>query len=476
MPFAIINKVINRTMGFRFHFVRCKFTFFHSILACLLLMITFSETSRAQTDTVSLVYRVEIREEIGPGAARTLGKALDEAKSLNARLVILHLNTYGGMLDAADSMRTRLLNYDIPVVAFIDNNAASAGALISIACNRIYMRSGSSIGAATVVDQTAAPLPDKYQSYMRAMMRATAEKRGRDPLIAEAMVDPRTYIPGVNDSGKVLTFTASEAIKNGYCEGMAENVEEVIRAEGISSYTIKTYTPVFIEKIIGFLINPAVSGILILIILGGIYFEMQTPGVGFPLIASVIAAILYFAPLYLEGLAANWEILMAIAGFILLAVELLILPGFGVAGIAGIIMIVSAFTFSMVGNEGFDFDMVPAGELTRSFTTVMLSFVGALVLSLWLGRKLLKTNRFSKLVLQDSMNASEGYVGTDTSLSALAGKEGITSSFLRPSGKILIDGQSYSASAERGYIDSGKKIVVTRVDGINVWVIEKEDI
>ncbi|MBK8875732.1 MAG: S49 family peptidase [Bacteroidetes bacterium] len=119
-------------------------------------------------------------------------------------------------MDAADSIRTRILNSKIPVIAFVDNNAASAGALISIACNEIYMRSGASMGAATVVDANAAVLPDKYHSYMLAMMRTTAEKKGRDPKIAEAMVDPRTYIPGVNDSAKVLTFTTTESITNGY--------------------------------------------------------------------------------------------------------------------------------------------------------------------------------------------------------------------------------------------------------------------
>lgn len=441
----------------------------------ILVLASFIKSNSAFADSLSVIYKVEIREEIGPGSARKLGKALDEASLANADLVILHLNTYGGMLDAADSMRTRLLNYDIPVIAFIDNNAASAGALISIACNKIYMRSGGSIGAATVVDQTATPLPDKYQSYMRAMMRATAEKRGRDPLIAEAMVDPRTFIPGVNDSGKVLTFTASEAIKNGYCEGMAESVEEVLKSEGINNYRIQTYTPVLLEKIIGFLINPAVSGILLLIMLGGIYFELQTPGVGFPLLAAVTAAVLYFAPLYLEGLAANWEILMAVAGFVLLAVELLILPGFGVAGIAGIIMLISAFTFSLVGNEGFNFELVPPGDLTRALSTVILSFAGAVILSVIIGKRVLKTNRFGKMVLQGSMSAGDGYISTDSSQISLVGSVGIAQTVLRPSGKVTLDGQSYAANAENGFIEAGKKIKVTRFDGLSIWVTETEN-
>jgi membrane-bound serine protease (ClpP class) len=423
-------------------------------------------------DSTKLVYKIDVREEIGPGMARKLGKGLDEARLLGADLILIHINTYGGMLDAADSMRTRLLNLETPSIAFIDNNAASAGALISIACNKIYMRSGASIGAATVVDQTAAPLPDKYQSYMRAMMRSTAEKRGRDPKIAEAMVDPRTYIPGVNDSGKVLTFTTSEAIKNSYCEGMAESVEEVLKAESIVDYELKTFQPSTLEKIIGWLINPAVSGILLLIILGGIYYELQTPGIGFPIIAAFIAAILYFAPLYLEGLAANWEILLAIVGFILLAVEIFVLPGFGIAGITGIVLLVGAFAFSMIGNDGFDFTFVPPGEITRAFLTVIISFMSALILGLLFGRSLLNTKRFGRLVLQEQMVAGQGYVSGDVNQGSLVGQTGQTLSYLRPSGKVMIGEMSYTASAEFGFIESGKQVMVTRFDGINLWVKE----
>ncbi len=443
----------------------------------ILLLTTFSlilvsEEKICASDSLKVVYKIDVREEIGPGIARKMSAALDEAQKVGADLVILHMNTYGGLLDAADSIRTRLLNLPIPVISFIDNNAASAGALISIACNRIYMRSGSSIGAATVVDQSAQALPDKYQSYMRSMMRSTAEKRGRDPKIAEAMVDPRTYIPGVNDSGKVLTFTTSEAIKNGYCEGQAESIEEVLKLEKIDHYTLKTYTPSLVEKIISLLINPAVSGILLLILLGGIYFELQTPGVGFPLLAAIVAGILYFAPLYLEGLAANWEILMAIIGFILLAVEILIIPGFGVTGISGIILIITSFAFSMVGNDGLNFDGIPQIEIVRSFAIVMISLFCSIIVSYFLGKRLIKTNRFGRMVLQGTMNAAEGYNSSDVSLAPLVGSAGLTQSFLRPSGKITISDQSYSANAESGYIESGKEIVVTRFDGLILWVKE----
>ncbi len=462
----IINKIINST-------ARVITTSLHYLLT-LLLLVLVSGLVRADADSTKLVYKIDVREEIGPGIARKMSAALNIAQQKKADLVIIHLNTYGGTLDAADTIRTRLLNLPIPVIAFIDNNAASAGALISIACNRIYMRSGASIGAATVVNMNAEALPDKYQSYMRAMMRSTAEKRGRDPRIAEAMVDPRTFIPGVNDSGKVLTFTTSEAIKNGYCEGEAESIEAVLAKENIGKYTMETYVPTLVEKIISLLVNPAVSGILLLLMLGGIYFELQTPGIGFPLLAAATAAILYFAPLYLEGLAANWEILMAVAGFILLAVEILVLPGFGVAGISGIVLLVSAFTFSMIGNDGLNFDGIAKEEIVRSLAVVVISMFSSILLSYFLGKRLLTTSRFGRMVLQGGMQASEGYVSSDLTLAPLVGSAGFTQSFLRPSGKIIIGQQSYSANAESGFIEAGKKVVVTRFDGLVLWVKEED--
>lgn len=442
-----------------------------TLLSVLLVwMVPFSGVSRD-----SLVYKIEIREEIGPGIVRKLNKAFIEAESLKADAILLHINTYGGLLDAADSIRTRILNSKIPVIAFIDNNAASAGALISIACNEIYMRSGASMGAATVVDGNAAVLPDKYQSYMRAMMRTTAEKRGKDPKIAEAMVDPRTYIPGVNDSGKVLTFTTTEAIKNGYCNGEAESVEEVLKVSNRSAFRVTSYQPTFLDNLISILVNPAVSGILLLLMLGGIYFELQTPGIGFPLLAAFIAAILYFAPLYLEGLAANWEILLAIIGLALLAVEIFVLPGFGIAGISGLILLVTAFTISMVGNDGFNFEMVDKNDLFRSLAIVLLATLGGVLVAVFSAGSIVNSRRFLKMVNSGEMKASEGFVSTDNTQTTLVGKTGITISFLRPSGKVSIDGKAYSANAESGFIETGKEIVVSRFDGLNIWVRENEN-
>jgi len=258
-------------------------------------------SQNSDTNNTFKVYKFDIKEQIAPPVWRSTQKAFEQAKEIQADLILVHMNTYGGMLDAADSIRTIILSSKIPVFVFIDNNAASAGALISIACDSIYIRPGGNIGAATVVDQSGKPLPDKYQSYMRSMMRSTAETKGRDPDIAQAMVDPRIYIEGIIDTGQVLTFTANEAIQHNFCEGIAESVEEVLELAEIGNYEIVELKLTPIDKIIGLLINPFVSGILIMLIVGGIYFELQSPGIGFPLAASVVAAMLYHVKNILKG-------------------------------------------------------------------------------------------------------------------------------------------------------------------------------
>jgi membrane-bound serine protease (ClpP class) len=353
------------------------------------------------------------------------------------------------------------------------------------------MRTGANIGAATVVNQTGQAMPDKYQSYMRSTMRATAEAHGkdtiihkgdtiyrwkRDPLIAEAMVDPRTYIENIIDTGKVLTFTPDEAIKNGYCEGIANNVDEVLKKAGIKEYTLQTYKPSGIEKVVDFMINPVLQGILIMIIIGGIYFELQTPGIGFPILASAIAAILYFSPLYLEGMAENWEIILFGVGVILLAVEIFVIPGFGVAGISGIIFIITGLTLSLVDNVAFEFEPHHIKAIIASLLLVIFSMLISIVGSIYLSKKLFSSGSFlGHLALSAVENAEDGYVGVDMSAKKMIGKTGIAMSVLRPSGKVIIDNLILDAKSEDGFIDKNTEVEVIRFETGQVYVIKKEN-
>ena len=354
------------------------------------------------------VYVFPVREDIMPSTARLVSKCLGEARDMEADYILIDMNTYGGLVDAADTIRTMLINCEIPTLTFVNNQAASAGALIALATDSIYMRPGASMGAATVVDQQGEVVPDKYQSFMRSMMRSTAESHGkvpvvgprgdttwrwrRDPQIAQAMVDPSIVVEGIIGDSKVLTFTPEEAIEWGYCEGRASSVKEVLSEAGIDDYEITEYERTWLDKLLGFLTNPALQGIFIMLIIGGIWFELQTPGIGFPLVVAILGAVLYFSPLYVEGLVANWEIAIFVLGLVLIALEIFVTPGFGVLGVAGIIAMVGGLIFALIDTSLLKY--IPTGELPVSIVlepvfTVLIVIAVGLVLVIWFSNRFL---------------------------------------------------------------------------------------
>ncbi|NBC83471.1 MAG: nodulation protein NfeD [Bacteroidetes bacterium] len=449
-----------------------------------------TETQTEIENDKTIVYTFPIKQDIVPSALRFTQRAFEEAQQLKADYIIIHMNTYGGMVNIADSIRTKILNSTIPIFVFIDNNAASAGALISIACDSIYIRSGGNIGAATVVNQTGEEMPDKYQSYMRSTMRSTAESHGadtiiqgndtiikwhRDPKIAEAMVDASVEIPGISEKGKVLTFTAREALENGYAEGIAENISEVLDLAQIEDYELKKYEVSGLDRVIAFLMSPVLQGVLIMIILGGIYFELQSPGIGFPIGAAALAAVLYFAPLYLEGLAENWELLLFFAGIVLLVVEIFVIPGFGVAGIAGVFFMIAGLTMAMIDNIVFELDLgLAINMLIRSLLIVVGSLFTSILLAIVFSKQAF---RFSGLnmVLNSTQEKEEGYTTSDNTYKQLLGKTGVAYTVLRPSGKVEIEDDIYYATAEIGYIDKGDKVKVTRYSTSQIFVIKQSE-
>ncbi len=431
----------------------------------LLAAQAFSQDSLQKAVKKYKIVKFSIHEEIAPSATRITTKALQEAERLNADLIILDMDTYGGLVSDADSIRTRILKNKIPVYVFVENNAASAGALISIACHKIFMSKTASIGAATVVGEGGQKAPDKYQSYMRSKMRATAEARGRNPDIAEAMVDEDIVVPGVSDSGKILTLTTSEAIKNGFCDGQAESVEEVLKLSNITDYDIIEVKPDTIDGIMGFLLHPGTSGVLLLVIFLGIYYELQSPGLGFPSIIALAAGALYFAPLYLEGLANNWEILMFIIGLGLLLVEIFAIPGFGVAGISGIALIFVSLVLGLVRNVTFDFSFEGTGELGWAVIRVMVSLGGFVLFLILFGASFFKSKLFQRMVLADDLSESRVNVIERTKVefgNEVIGKEGVVFDNLKPQGKIRVDGKIYPATSMGDFIEKDTAVLVIK--------------
>lgn len=467
------------------------------LLIAIVALLGIASGHRAQAQNPSpdggnagkLVYTFPIREDIMPAARRLAEKCMKEAREAGADIILIQMNTYGGMVDVADSIRTAVLNSPVPVWVWVDNQAISAGALIAVAADSIYMRPGASMGAASVVDQTGQPMPEKQQSFMRSVMRATAEAHGkiavptaggdttwrwhRDPAIAEAMVG--TASRG-EDSATVLTLTADEAIARGYSEGKASTVEEVLRTAGVEHYTLLEYNPTGMDKLLGFLMHPVVQGVFIMMIIGGIYFELQTPGVGLPLVAAVLGAVLYFAPLYIEGVVANWEIILFVVGLILLGVEIFVLPGFGVAGIAGIIAMVTGLVFAAIDNDVFRYVFsgeLPVSVILSPLFVVIISATAALIAAFWLGRRVLTGTSplQERIVLTTDLKPKEGYVtGFDKKASELIGKHGVASTALRPSGKVIVEDKYYDAVSEDGlFIESGKEVRVTRVESGTIY-------
>lgn len=397
-------------------------------------------------DTLKVFYRIRLDRDIDKSAQRIVVEGLDRASKAHADYILLDLDTYGGAVDAADSIRSAILRCETPVLAYVNMQAASAGALISIACDSIYMKTGSSIGAATVVDQSGNVMPDKYQSFMRGMMRSTAQATGRDPKIAESMVD----------TANVLSLTPQEAIKVGYCDGIYESELEVVEAVASDNeFVVKNMEDelTWVDKLIDLLLNPLLQSIFMMMIIGGIFVEIRTPGIGLPLLTAIVGALLYFAPGYVGNLVEHWEILLFVVGLILIGIEIFVLPGFGVCGISGIVCVVVALSFSMVDNiELYRWDgSLNLRPLLKPVGIVVFSATAAIFGSVWLVRKLYATRSFDNIALRQEMKAEEGFVGVVSGMENLVGEEVTVFTDLRPSGKVKAsDGKVYEATLKFG--------------------------
>ncbi len=447
------------------------------LLTTLVLALTLAQGMLAER----LVYVLPLGEEIGPLTWFYTRDAIKEAKQMRADLLVVHLNTYGGALVDADSIRTALLRCEIPTVAYVDHNAASAGALIALACDSVYMSPGASMGAATVVDGSGEALPDKYQSYMRSLMRSTAEAHGRywseadsallwrrDPLVAEAMVDPRVIVPGLIDSTKVLTFTPEEAQAWGYSDGVAVSMQQMLDQLGHSKSDMARYTPTLTNKILGFLSSMAVQGVLIMLIIGGIVMELKTPGLGLPAATALIAAVLYFLPMCVTGVVSGWVLLMFIAGLVCLAMEVFVIPGFGVAGIAGIIGIAGSIIIALVQKESI-MD-VTIGDVAYACMLFLVSLGGALLLIWYLSSKYGPRFVRRTIELERAQYVRDGYVGVDMTPAAKVGCKAVTVTDMRPSGKIAIGDDTYDAVAIDGYVDAGTEVSVVKYENSQLYV------
>lgn len=415
------------------------------------------------------VYIAYIEGDIDLGLAPYVSRVVAEAEKDNAEAIIFKINTFGGRVDAATQIKDAIINTNLLTIAFINNRAISAGALIALSCKKIVMVPGSLIGAATVVDQQGEKVGEKYQSYMRSEMRSTAEKNGRRVDIAEGMVDERVVVPGIDDSTKLITLTSTEALKYGFADTLLKDYDEIFAYFKLGKAEKVFQKSNWAEDVVRFLNNGIVSSILIMIGIFGLMAEIKSPGWGLPGTAALIALALFFGSSYILQLASVIEILMFVAGLVLLLLEIFVIPGFGVAGISGIILIIASLFLSMLGADPFlDFNAV-----SMAIIKLTIGLAAALVLIFLLARFLPKSNFFKKFILSEEEKATEGYTSR-ANLSELLGAEGIAVTTLRPAGTAEINGKRVDVVTDSEYIEHGKPIVVSAVEGMRVVVKEKK--
>jgi membrane-bound serine protease (ClpP class) len=438
--------------------------------AALGVQVLANKRTPRQSSAGALVYVVPVTGVIELGLAPFIARSIREASAANARAVILDIETPGGRVDAAEQIVDAVKDAPIPVYAFVNRRAFSAGALISLATDSIYIRPGGVIGAATPVTGEGEKAPEKIVSAMRSEMRALAEDRGLDPRIAEAMVDEDVEIAGVIDKekGKLLTLTAEEAGLVGYAR-IVEDFDALLEHVGLSGATVVHTETNWAESVVRILTHPLIAPMLLSLGFLGIIIELKTPAFGLAGALGVGSLGLFFGSHYIIGLAGLEELILLAAGLALIAVEIFVIPGFGIAGILGILAVGSSVYLSLVSHWS------TAAELGQA--AGVLSLVGIIViLAGWaLIRSLPRSGRFTRsgLLLGESTSRETGYLSADIR-SELVGATGVTLTDLRPAGAARFGEERVDVVADSNWISAGTPVRIVRSDGYRhvVQVVE----
>ena len=442
------------------------------VLALLALVLAAVAPTVGQ-EKQSVVYVVPIEGKIDLGLAPFVKRVLDEAAESGAAAVALRINTFGGRVDAAVQIRDALLGARVRTVAYVDKRAISAGALIALAAEDLVMAGGGTIGAAMPVQAGKSGAPaeavgEKTVSYVRKEFRATAESRKRPPLLAEAMVDADVAIRGVIGKGKLLTLTTEEALKHKLVDFRADSLEGALEKLGLVTPELRQVSPNWAENVVRFLTNPLVGSLLMTVATLGIILEMRTPGFGVPGGLGIASLALFFWGHWLVQLVGWEELLLGVAGVILLALEVLVIPGFGVAGLLGIVALGASLALSLVG-PGFT-----ASVMLAAAGRVVFALIVALLASFVLLRYLPSLPFGRRLILGHGLAAADGFASSPEGDTRWMGKSGQASSPLRPAGIAEIDGERVDVVSDGGHIDAGQFIRVIRVAG-NRIVVQRTD-
>ncbi len=416
--------------------------------------------ARAQTP---VVYRLAVSGVVENGLAPYIARGLREAAVEGASAVYLDIDTPGGRIDAAERIADAVGASPVPVYAFVNPRAYSAGALIALSAKDIFMRPGAVLGAATPVDGQGVKASEKMVSAMRAEFRALAEARGRDPKVAEAMVDERVEVPGVNEAGRLLTLSTNEALRVGFAKASVDGQAKLLDAIGLPGARVVTIEPNWAELVVRFLTNPLVSPLLLSLGVLGLVFEIKTGAFGLGGLISLGSLGLFFGSSFLIGLAGWEEVLLLGLGLLAIGVEVFILPGFGAAGLLGAAAVASAVLLALIGGSP------SAADVTQALIVLGASLaITVAVTYAWI-RHLPNSGRFAGLILRGGSEQADGYISAPARLD-LVGQEGVAMTDLRPAGTALIAQERVDVVTEGEYVSQGHAVRVVRSEGYRLVV------
>lgn len=396
------------------------------------------------------VISISIKGEINGGQAALVHKAMTDASSKQAQAVLIEIDTFGGLVDSAVSIRDMIINSPVPTICYIKNRAWSAGALIAISHKHIAIAPGGSIGAAEPI-----PTTEKTVAALKAELAATANRTGRNPQVAEAMVDKSLGFPGYAEPGQILALTDYQAIKVGYADIVASDRETVLAHYGLADSEVIEYTPGWQENLAGWLSNPTVKSFLMSIIFLAVLTEIKTAGMGVAALIGVIAAVLFFGSQWLTGIAGWLEIILFLGGLALILFELYT-PGVGIFGISGIIAVFASLFLTLGANAA-------------AINMLAISLLVAIVVFLLLLKRLPSSKLWSRLILKDAATKNAGF-SSSQDYSVYLNKTGITPTGLRPAGAMIIDGVQLDVVSEGQFVEPNTLVKVVNITGNRIVV------
>lgn len=433
--------------------------FWRRFVVAPLLFAVLPAALPAQKAERGSIYRIPVSGIIELGLAPFIARSISEAEKAGAKAIVLDIETPGGRVDAAQQIVNALKEAKVPTYAYVNRRAFSAGAMIALATDGVYMRSGAVMGAATPVDGGGTKAPEKIVSAMRSEMRALAEARNLDPRVAEAMVDEEIAIPGVVEKGKLLTLTTAEAVKVGYAREVSDWNDLMVQLRAVGAPVTNAKVN-WAEGLVRFFTHPLVAPMLLSLGFLGLLIEFKTPAFGMAGVGGVVLLGLFFGSHYLVGLAGWEELMMLFAGLALIGVEMFVLPGFGVAGIAGVLAVLGSVYLSLVTHLSSEADMSQAAGILSAALLVVIIAAWALL------RALPRSGRFSKsgMMLADATDRATGYISSPVR-DELVGKTGVALTDLRPAGAAQFGDERVDVVSDNVWISAGTPIRIVRSEG-----------